>query len=194
LWQQTKKVQLDGINTLVLCPENTILNLCLHLFQHQKSIWLINACDIAELIQRYGGTIDWEVLLNKVIGYRLCLPVRYSLNQTLELFQSHVPDFVLNELNAYKPGRFERTIANLSVSFTDPQGPENLATLITVPGIAKKVLYLCAIFFPSREWVINSYSGYNNPLPILYMRHIMIVFSVGLKGLFHFICSSFKPC
>jgi hypothetical protein len=191
-WYRAKDVQLNGIDTLVLCPEDTILNLCLHLFQHLRSIWLINACDIAELIRRYDKSIDWEDILKRVIEFRLCLPVRYSLNKTVELFDSPVPDFVLNELNKYKPGKFEQTIANLSVSFTSPQGPENLATLITIPGITQKTRYLYSIFFPSREWVLNNYSTSNKPLLILYFRHIINVISVGIKGLFYFICSSLK--
>lgn len=191
-WHRASSVQINGIDTLVLCPEDTILNLCLHLFQHFRSIWLINACDIAELIRRYDNNIDWEVFLDRVIEYRLCLPVRYSLNKVVELFDLPVPGFVIRELNIYKPGKFEQTIANLSVSFTDTQGPENLATLITIPGITQKTRYLCSIFFPSREWVLNNYSISNKPLLILYFRHIINVISVGIKGLFYFIYSILK--
>jgi hypothetical protein len=192
LWQRSRRARLAGINTLVLCTEDVLLHICLHLFLHSRSMWLVNACDIDSLIRYYNSNIDWDVFLARVVHYELCLPVRYSLNTTVEALGSPVPDFVLKELATYKAGRLELSIAHILMNYTGAFGPESLATLLTIRGIRQKIRYLYAIFFPSREWLASRYSVSSTVSLVLYTIHICNVLLIGMKGLVQLISGSVK--
>jgi hypothetical protein len=192
LWQRSRKVTIAGVDTLVLCTEDALLHLCLHLFLHSRSMWLVNACDIDGLIRYYNSSIDWAAFLSRVVHYKLCFPVRYGLNTTVEAFGSSVPEFVLRELTAYKASRLELSIAHILTNYTGAFGPESLATLLTIPGIRQKVRYLFAIFFPSREWLLSRYTISPAIPPAMYIVHIGNVILNSFKGLFHLISGSVK--
>lgn len=186
LWHRAKRVNLAGIDTRVLCPEDTLLHLCLHLFQHCQSFWLIPACDITELTRHYQDSLDWDAFLNRVLEFELCLPVQYSLNITSELFHSRIPDFIFNELGLYNPNLLERRLFVLLANLNGPFGPGNLVKFLTIPGITQKLRYLYSIFFPSKEWLISYYSGYNYKRWRLYAQHMRKIFLRGPKVLFSF--------
>ena len=186
LWHRATRINLAGVDALALCPEDALLHLCLHQFQHCQSFWLIPACDIAELIRHYQGGLDWEAFLNRVLEFGLCLPVQYSLKKTFELFHPPIPGFVFDELTSYKPSRFENRLFTLLVSLSGPVGGGNLAKLLTIPGIAQKLRYLCSILLPSKEWLMSYYSS-SNPKPwSLYALHMKNVFLMGSKVLLRF--------
>jgi len=186
LWHRARRVNLAGVDTLVLCPEDSLLHVCLHLLQHSQRFRLIPACDIAELIRLYQGSLDWEAFLNRALEFELCLPVQYSLKKAFELFHPPIPGFVFNELSSYEPSRFENRLFALHASLSGPVGPVNLAKLLTIPGISQKLRYLSYILLPSKEWLMSYYSS-SNPKPLsLYALHIKNVFLTGPKVFFHF--------
>ena len=186
LWHRARRVNLAGVDTLVLCPEDSLLHACLHLTHHSQGFRLIPACDIAELIRHHQGSLDWEAFLNRALEFELCLPVQYSLKKAFELFHPPIPGFVFNELSAYEPSRFENRLFALHASLSSPVGPGNLVKLLTIPGISQKLRYLSSILLPSKEWLMCYYSS-SNPKPLnLYALHIKNVFLTGPKVLFHF--------
>ncbi|MFQ5925149.1 MAG: nucleotidyltransferase family protein [Dehalococcoidia bacterium] len=186
LWHRARRVNLAGVDTLVLCPEDSLLHACLHLLQHAERFWLIPACDIAELIRHYQGSLDWEAFLNRALEFELCLPVQYSLKKAFELFHPPIPSFVFNELSSYEPSRFENRLFALHSSLSGPVRPGNLAKLLTIPGISQKLRYLSSILLPSKEWLMFYYSN-SKPKPLnLYALHMKNVFLTGPKLFFHF--------
>ena len=187
LWSRAKRVNLAGIDTLTLCPEDSLLHLCLHQFQHCQTFWLIPACDIAKLIRHYQDRLDWRVFLNRVFEFELCLPVKYSLRKTFEVFHFPIPGFVFNELNLYKPSRFENMFFALLSSSNGHVGPGILSKLLTIPGISQKIRYLFSIIFPSRKWLMSYYASSNTKPLSLYARHMKSVFMTGYKVLLRFV-------
>ncbi len=184
LWRRARSVNLAGTDMLVLCPEDSLLHACLHLLQHGQSFRLVPACDIAELIHRYQGSLDWEAFLNRVLEFELCLPVQYSLKKSFELFHPPVPDSVFSELSSYEPSRFEKRVFGLLAGLNGPVGELNLAKLLTIPGIAKKFRYLGSVILPSRQWLMSYYSSAGPNRFKLYTVHMKNVLMTGSKAVF----------
>lgn len=196
MWQRANKVDIAGLHTLILCPEDSLLHSCLHLFKHHRHGWLASSCDIAELTYRYEGKLDWEAFLNRVFEFRLCLPVRYSLQKTIELFHPPIPDFVLDNLGSYKPDRFEKRIfASLANPGDKHSGNELdwgrsiVLWLLTMPGARSKIRYLWNMYLPSRKYMLGRYA-INNPrlLPFYYLLRLKYAFLMALKALFALAC------
>ncbi len=190
IWARASKAKIAGIDTLVLSPEDLLLHLCLHLFQHRQGNWLTSSCDIAQLVHHYQGRLGWEVFLNRVFDFKLCLPVQYSLQTTFEMFSPPIPPFVLDELSSSNPGRFERQVFASLTSPADKDsrgGAAALAKLLTMPGVARRFRYLWAALLPSRDFVL-SYYGITNPKLLLfyYLLHLKNTFLIFFKAFFSF--------
>ncbi|MHB8882561.1 MAG: nucleotidyltransferase domain-containing protein [Thermodesulfovibrionales bacterium] len=67
LWARAEAGQVDGMDLLLLCPEDLLIHICLHAGRHRFNFGLAPLCDIAEILTRHGDTLDWE---------RLCLTAR----------------------------------------------------------------------------------------------------------------------
>jgi hypothetical protein len=186
LWQRAKKANIAGINTLVLSPEDSLLHSCLHLFQHCQNGWLASSCDIAELIHHYEDRLDWALFLSGVFEFKIYLPVQYSLEKTFALFKPPIPSFVLEQLHAYKPSRFERWVF---ASLTSPRdkdggGTAILARLLTMPGATLRLRYLWAHLFPGRKFMIKRYPALHPKLmAFYYLYRLRDIFWKGVKTL-----------
>jgi hypothetical protein len=186
LWQRARRVNIAGLDTLVLSPEDSLLHACLHLLQHHRSGWFASSCDIVELIYHFKGMLDWEAFLRRVFEFRLCLPVRYSLESVSGLFEAPIPASVLEQLGRYKPPRLETYVFGL---FTTPgedgqTGKRMLASLLAMPGVRLKLRYLRAILFPSREFMRRRYAVTDRGrLPWYYIPHWKGAFTETLKTL-----------
>ncbi len=191
LWQRAREAEIAGLRALVLCPEDALLHSCLHLFKHHGLDWLASACDIAELIRHYQGALDWEAFLKRVFESRVCLPVRYSLQRTVDLFHPAVPGFVLDDLGSYRPSRLERSVF---ASLTSPDDRHHangldstgspLLSLVTVPVAVPSLRYLWTLLVPSREYMLMRYSiDSSKLLPLYYLLRFKDVFLTALKGI-----------
>lgn len=187
LWQRAKRARFKGVDAPVLCPEDSLIHLCLHLFQHGQDFWLVPACDIKALVDHYKDSFGWKSFLDRVFKFHLCLPVKYSLVKTSELFHAPVPGYVWEELNAYKPAKSEKRIFSLFAGRDRQSGIVTLADLLTIPGTTQKLNYVFATLFPSREWLVSCYSRPGWPTLGLYALHLKNALTVGTKVLLRFI-------
>lgn len=187
LWHRARRVNLDGIDTLILCPEDSLLHTCLHLFHHGQGFWLVPACDITGLIRHYESNFDWKAFLNRVIEFNLCLPVQYSLKKTYKVLHPPIPSSIFEGLSLYKPSRFESKLYALLSRSSNPIGPGNLIKLLTVPGIVQKLRYLCSVLLPSKEWLMTYYSNSAPKSLGLYALHVKNIFLTGPKVLLRFL-------
>jgi hypothetical protein len=188
LWRRSREANVAGIDTLILSPEDSLLHFCIHFFTHRYGGWLASSCDIAELALHYEGKLDWQAFLSRVFEFRLCLPVRYSLQETVQLFHPPVPDFVLSELDSYRPARVEQLFFTLLISPGDEEslgGQQLLAQLVFMPGAKLKLRRLLILLFPSGEFMISRYAV-TRPrlLPIYYFLHWKNAFVIAIKALF----------
>lgn len=189
VWERARKAKIAGVDTLVLCPEDFLLHLCLHLFQHHQDNWLTSACDIAEMANHYEGELDWKAFLNRVFEFKICLPVQYGLEKTSELFHPPIPSFVLEQLDTCKPSRFGRRFFALLTGPRDENGggAVTLARLLTMPGAALKFRYLWLMLFPSRDFMLSRYAVTKPELlPFYYLFRLKDSFWIALQTFFRF--------
>jgi hypothetical protein len=98
-----------GVEVLVLCPEDLILHICLHLsFQHLFQLAGVRSlCDIRESIEHYNNKIKWT----QVCSYASEWGVRNSVYLTLllarDIMGANVPDDVMENL---KPDEFDHGV------------------------------------------------------------------------------------
>jgi hypothetical protein len=97
LWKRAVPATVAEVETLVLCPEDLLLHLCLHTCRHQLA-WLRPFCDIAETVREFGEVIDWEQVRTRAFQWRINKYVYLTLRLTKELLGAGVPESVLESL------------------------------------------------------------------------------------------------
>ena len=72
-WKRAGNVQIDGQDVLFPAPEDILIHLCLHLFNHgyPPEMMLRAMCDISATLDRYEGEIDWEAFQNEIDAFKL---------------------------------------------------------------------------------------------------------------------------
>jgi hypothetical protein len=184
LWHRACRINIAGIETLVLSPEDSLLHACLHLFEHRLGGWLATCCDIVELIYRFSEDLDWEVFVQRTFRYGLCFPVRTSLKYVAGMFHVPIPSFVLEHLDRYTPSALETFIYNLCTILgeNEQEGIDMLVAFLTMSGVRMKVRCLLAVLLPSREFIRRRYSITNDRwLPWYYVRRWKDFFIAVLK-------------
>jgi Uncharacterised nucleotidyltransferase len=181
LWERAIKVNIAGMETLTLSPEDFLLHLCLHLVQHSPGVWLTSACDIAELLYYYHN-FDWDTFLDRTSEYQLCLPVQYSLAKAWESFRPPIPTGVWERLTTYKPSWFERRVFAVLTGRSTKGGP--LAQLLTTPGLARKLRFVWTLLFPSQTYMASRHAITSRKmLPVYYFLRLGYAFRLAFNGL-----------
>jgi hypothetical protein len=62
IFERAESASIAGADALVLCPEDLLLHLCLHLCRHRFNGGVIALCDITASVSHYGGRLDWARL------------------------------------------------------------------------------------------------------------------------------------
>ncbi len=111
IWRRAQPLQFEGVATLVLSPEDNFLFLANHLFKHNTLLKLLT--DIAELLKKYGESLDWEYIRVSARNWQIAPAVYYALRRIKELTDTPVPDSVLE---AIKPGIWRRWLLDYLLS------------------------------------------------------------------------------
>ena len=158
-WKNTVTINIEGIDAFVLSPENLLIHLCLHASRHYYP-QLICLVDISEVIQHYGEILDWELVLEKALHYKICPPMYYSLTHTKELFNTSIPDSVLDSLSLYNVSSFDDKIFFALLAIPGDSGANSaIATFLDINGIIPKIRYLFSKLFPGKDFMAKRYSG-----------------------------------
>lgn len=78
-WERAVQADLDDMTMLALSPEATLLHLCAHLQIHHRGDGLLWWYDIALLLSRQGGRLDWDEVLRRSAEYDLTIPLCRTL-------------------------------------------------------------------------------------------------------------------
>jgi len=158
-WKNTVTINIEGLDAFVLSPENLLIHLCLHASIHNYP-QLICLVDISEVIQYYGEILNWELVLEKVLHYKICSPMYYSLAHTKELFNTPIPDFVLDSLSLYKVSSFDDKIFDALLAIPgDISARSAVVTFLDINGIIPKIRYVFSKLFPGKDFMAKRYSG-----------------------------------
>jgi hypothetical protein len=122
-WSTARPCRVGQSSAQVLCPEALLLHLCGHLWLHHRDgarmLWLH---DIVEVITRYGGEIDWDVVQERARKYDLVLPLRETVLTCVKEWGAAIPEDAISSIGRLQPSATERhalartTTAQLSVA------------------------------------------------------------------------------
>jgi hypothetical protein len=161
LWQRARSDTIDGVEVLVLSPEDLLLHLCLHTScQHRFIVGLRAFCDIAETIRHYQDEIDWDQVQLRARQWGAGKCVYLTLYLARELLEAAVPDEVLDPL---RPDGFELQVVAWAREqiFADrsdsPLLSPNLAQFWGPKRLPDKAILLLKSAFPSPEIMARMY-------------------------------------
>jgi len=97
LWQRAQEITVHNQKLASLSPEDTFLSLVLHLRRHTRRLTLKFIVDIAELLNKNQGTLDWAYIKTSARNNHIVSAVYCSLYLAKELLNADVSPKTLQE-------------------------------------------------------------------------------------------------
>lgn len=159
LWKGVQEKDIDGFPFLQLSPLDNLLYLGAH-FGHHDFSRLIWGYDIALLIRRHGGEIDWEKLDDICRSMSIRGSLYYSLRLCQQLFPLPMRKKVLKNLS---PSWWRGKVGHFLISkgLLSPEPSRNnrfirtLIRLFLIDSWPKAILWF---LFPQKEWLKKRYA------------------------------------
>ena len=160
LWEQAVPVQILDYETLMLSPENFLLHLCLHTsYQHQFDFGLRPSCDIAEVIDHFGTTLDWQAVTERAKQRGWARGVYLALAIASEFAGADVPKNVLERL---RPADVMDSVLNtvrtqiLTDKYFNASIPEHFAKLLVSKSLLDQIkIFIKRVFLPRATIAAN---------------------------------------
>jgi Uncharacterised nucleotidyltransferase len=158
-WEMAKVIKIDNCQALILSPEDMLIHLCLHLFNHgYNKITLRGLCDIFGTLTYYRKEINWQRFQDKVDKYKISKPV-YTI---LYFINKHDMDDD-NSLRWVKPSLVNLKLLTLiEKRILGEHGvhsdiPKQLVQSMVLDKPSKKAIILLKKIFPTREGMVERY-------------------------------------
>jgi|LSQX01.3.fsa_nt_gb hypothetical protein len=166
LFKEARKIKIGDLNTLVLSYEDTLINLALHIFSHIPDPCIISVCDIRQFVLHYEKDINWDILISKVVKYKLAMPMRFAFNRILEVFDIPALFSILGKLKDIRISKRENLI--LSLMENPNKKAVNLGKLLFGFRTVRKIQLILYMLFPSRKYIQERFKVSNSKIIFLY--------------------------
>ncbi len=97
IWRRAQPLQLQGVSTLVLSPEDNLLFMANHLSKNDFHL-LKFLGDIAELLKKYEASLNWDYITKSAQSIQMEPALYYALRRAKELLRAPVPTSSLETL------------------------------------------------------------------------------------------------
>jgi hypothetical protein len=97
IWRRAELMQFEGIVIMLLSHEDNFLYLANHLCKHDSSLLKL-LVDIAELLKKFGNSLDWEYIRESSRTLKIKPAVYYVLRRIKELTDAPVEDSILKAI------------------------------------------------------------------------------------------------
>lgn len=169
-------------NMFTLAPTPQLLYLCAHARLNHTRLRLIWLYDIALLLERYGGEIDWDEFVRVAQALELAPAAAQILEWATEWWGTAVPDEPLALLR----GTPSRTAARLVYALVTSPQPEArvFADVFYQTGLRNKLTYAVQLLLPSRAYMQNRHP--DDPmlrLPIRYVQRVWRITGMVARSL-----------
>ena len=158
-WEMAKVIKIDNCQALILSPEDMLIHLCLHLFNHgYGKITLRGLCDIFGTLTYYRKEINWQRFQDKVDKYKISKPVYtilYFINKHEMDDDNSLRWIKLNLVNLKLLTLIEKRILGEHGVHSDI--PTQLVQSMVLDKPSKKARILLKIIFPTREGMVKRY-------------------------------------
>ncbi len=96
VWQRAETERIDGIDTKILCAEDMLTHLCLHLFVSTCVGRIKHLVDIAQLLGYVKEDIDWDMIEKEASENHYIDYIYYSLYNARHLLGARIDMQILN--------------------------------------------------------------------------------------------------
>lgn len=142
LYERSLSIEIEGIPTRTLAPDDQLLHLCGHAMAHHGGALASVGPDIAHVIARYQAELDWERLLVTAQANDWVMSLQTVLLSVVEDWWVSVPAGMTERIKQLKPRSLERFLnychsrngwQQLSMFVASPQRWHYLKTLLFPP-------------------------------------------------------------
>ncbi len=180
-WQTAVPTQFSGEPGLALGAEALLLHLCSHMMLHHQGKELLWLHDVAEVLTRFGSTLEWETLLDKAQEYDLVLPMQHIITSVTQQWQIALSPGILEKLNGLQPSPRELKVFNWLTTAERPVAQRFWVDLATTTSWRRRLDYAWQNIFPSPDYMRRRYT-INRPLllPLYYPYRWLL----GMQSIF----------
>jgi hypothetical protein len=172
-WESATFLWPDGHAAGILGAEAGLLHLCVHQGLHHRGDCLLWACDIDRTVRRYAEQLDWDAIIARAREYRLVLPLRGVLAQTVEWLQTPMPDRVTARLASLPVDPAEAKVFAFMAGPPPGVIARFLDDLAQMPGLRARLRYLLANIFPAPAYMRQRYRVRRGELlPLYYLYRL----------------------
>ncbi len=187
-WKRAGNVQIDGQDVLMPAPEDILMHLCLHLFNHgyPPEMMLRAMCDISATLDRYQGEIDWEAFQNEIDAYKLHTSVLTILYLVKKLHDRNE-----KSLRNIQPSQISVRLLKIletRISVEDDicsSIPSGFMKVLSTDIFRRKVTILLSVLFPPWEDLSKTYciSSVPKKLFFYFLRPVSLCLRYGKYAL-----------
>lgn len=176
LWERCVPLQIAEVDVLGLSLEDLLLHLCLHIsYQHQFDFGLRFVCDIAQVIQRYGEQLNWELVQERAEHWGWQRGVYLALEIASRFVGAAVPSEVLAAL---RPIDFSEELYSTAITQTFDDSAylnsRRLADMRAQNNWWGKLNVLRKAVFIPKVSIAKSYSLHQDS-PLIYLYYLVRV-------------------
>ena len=188
LWARAEKTSINGVETLILSPEDLLLHLCVHVsLHHGLEGGLKGLYDISEAIDYFGRDLDWGQLADRSRAWGAGRIVYITLLLADKILGLAVPEKILGTLEPDSPDRQAMITLAEEIVFANPAPiTSNMARLWGNIGRFDKLVVFMKSVFPSRGVMSTIYPVSANSL------RVYLYYPLRIKDLFLRYGSSIK--
>jgi len=150
IWENATQVQLFGLPVRQMAPEHLLIYLSLHLAVIHRFGILILYRDLAEVLNFYSNSFNWDYFVKCVAGWQVRSQVYYPLYFAAKLLDADIPDNMLREIRPrYLTARFFELIFRKTNFVSLPKYTPVDALFLALRD-QKARRYKCALGLPYR--------------------------------------------
>lgn len=160
-WETARPMKMREASAMGLGLEAQIIHACGHLLHHQaveghyKLLWLY---DIAELITRSEGNIDWNIVLSYGHRFGLVLAIKPVLLRIYDLWRRPIPQDVLVKIKGWQPSARERRAYTWLQKLEPSFDGYAMTSLMSLPDLGSRARFVWrTLMFPSSNFMKNRY-------------------------------------
>lgn len=184
VWKRCVRGQVVGVQTWLLCPEDLLLHLCLHLTHRDGTAPLLWFYEIDRLVRQEQEALDWSGLVSVAQEAQLEFLLSQVLGKVRALFGTPLPDPPIHQLATAPRKSVEGRFVRLLAGAPDVDGKESLAIFFTLKGVQTKLKYALALLFPSPEFMRLEYGVTSGAqVGLAYIRRFLYFIREGSRGI-----------
>jgi hypothetical protein len=178
VFAHAKKIVISGAQALTLSPEDFLLYHLYHAVYHHAVLKLIWLMDIVKITTSWKEEIKWERFWEKAKALNLAPGVGLGLREANEVLGAYVPNEILRE-TIPSP----KKLACLINFKGESEQKGNLLTLMRIPSIKDKALFLLGANFPSPDFLRLRYHVSKKVAWLYFFLRPFLVIAKALKAL-----------